>query len=310
MAEITLDQIRIFLAVAKHQHFTNAAEELHVTQPAVSAAIQSIEKQYGVKLFHRIGRRIEIAEAGKFLQLEAQNILNRVSLTERGLRELNNLQRGELRLGASQTIGNYWLSPIISQFQQKYPGIEISCILNNTEAIASGVARGEFDLGLVEGEIELFLNSLQQQKIGRDYLQIVVGRNHPWFEQVAVSVTELAETTWIMREFGSGTRQWFEQALHTWGIDQSKLKVVLEMNSGEMIKALVENGVGATAISKLTIAKELQLGLLRPIEVIGSVDHRAILNQIERPFWLLKHQERFQTKSSGVFEEILLAQVR
>ena len=75
MAEITLDQIRIFLAVAKHQHFTNAADELHVTQPAVSAAISCIEQQYGVKLFHRIGRRIEIAEAGKFLQVEAQNIL-------------------------------------------------------------------------------------------------------------------------------------------------------------------------------------------------------------------------------------------
>ena len=148
---------------------------------------------------------------------------------------------------------------------------------------------------------------MQRRKIGRDYLQIVVGRNHPWFEKVAVSVTELLETTWIMRESGSGTRQWFEQTLHTWGIDHSKLKVVLEMNSGEMVKALVENGIGATAISQLAIAKELQLDLLQPIEIIGLADHFTILTQIERPFWLLKHQERFLTRSSRVFEEILLA---
>ncbi|HEY9875211.1 MAG TPA: LysR family transcriptional regulator, partial [Candidatus Obscuribacterales bacterium] len=95
---MTLEQLRIFLAVAEHSHFTRAAEALYITQPAVSAAIQSLEQEYSVKLFHRIGRHIEITEAGKLLQVEAQKIIEQVALTERGLRELNNLQRGELKL--------------------------------------------------------------------------------------------------------------------------------------------------------------------------------------------------------------------
>ncbi|MGH2415627.1 MAG: LysR family transcriptional regulator, partial [Microcystaceae cyanobacterium] len=105
MAGMTLDQLRVFLAVAEHLHFTQAAEALYLTQPAISAAIQNLEEAYSVKLFHRFGRRIEITEAGKLLQVEAQKILDQVILTERGLRELNNLQRGELKLGASLTIG-------------------------------------------------------------------------------------------------------------------------------------------------------------------------------------------------------------
>jgi len=92
MAGMTLDQLRIFLAVAEHLHFTRAAEELYITQPAVSAAIQSLEQEYAVKLFHRIGRQIQITEAGKLLQSEARKILEQVALTERGLRELNDLQ--------------------------------------------------------------------------------------------------------------------------------------------------------------------------------------------------------------------------
>ena len=105
MAGMTLDQLRVFLAVAEHLHFSRAAEELYITQPAVSAAIQCLEAQYGVKLFHRIGRRIEITDAGKLLQVETQKILDQVALTERGLRELNDLQRGHFNLGSSLTIG-------------------------------------------------------------------------------------------------------------------------------------------------------------------------------------------------------------
>ena len=130
-----LEQLRIFLAVVEHLHFTRAAEELYITQPAVSAAVQSLEREYSVKLFHRVGRRVEITEAGKLLQVEAKKILDQVVLTERGLRELNDLRRGELKLGSSLTIGNYWLPDKISQFQSRYPGISVQCTLANAEEI-------------------------------------------------------------------------------------------------------------------------------------------------------------------------------
>lgn len=133
MAGMTLDQLRVFLTVVEYLHFTRAAEALYISQPAVSAAIQNLEEQYGVRLFHRINRQIEITEAGKLLQVEAQKILDQVALTERGLRELNNLQRGELKLGSSLTIGNYWLPEKISKFKYQYPAISVTCTLANTE---------------------------------------------------------------------------------------------------------------------------------------------------------------------------------
>ncbi|BAY92529.1 MULTISPECIES: LysR substrate-binding domain-containing protein [unclassified Tolypothrix] len=307
MAGMTLDQLRIFLAVAEHLHFTRAAEELYITQPAVSAAIQSLEQEYRVKLFHRIGRHIEIAEAGKLLQEEARKILDQVSLTERGLRELNNLQRGELKLGSSLTIGNYWLPSKISEFKSQYPGISVNCTLANAETICAGTVMGQFDLGLVEGDVKPELQTtMDYEIIGSDRLQIVVGQTHPWFERGEIVLTELTQTPWVMREPGSGTQQRFEEALQNWGINLSQLDVMLVFNSGEMAKAAVESGVGATGISELMVKKEIQLGTLRAIQVIDNRNSSSVNAEIIRPFFKLKHRQRFQTALSKAFEEMLI----
>lgn len=307
---MTLDQLRIFLAVVEHLHFTRAADALYITQPAVSAAIQSLEEQYGVKLFHRIGRRIEVAEAGKLLHLEAQKIIDQVSLTERGLRELNDLQRGELKLGSSLTVGNYWLPEKISQFKHLYPGIRINCTLANTEEICEGTATGLFDLGLVEGEVKLSLkSSLEEESVGGDRLLIVVGKSHPWFERGEISLTELPTTAWVMREAGSGTQQHFEQALQNWGIELSELNVILVLNTGEMVKAVVESGVGAAAISELMVKKELELDTLRSIKVMDNRQGSSVRLQIVRTFLKLKHRQRFQTRLSRAFEHMLSLEI-
>ncbi|MCC5637031.1 LysR family transcriptional regulator [Nostoc sp. CHAB 5844] len=308
MAGMTLEQIRIFLAVAEHLHFTRAAEELYITQPAVSAAIHNLEQEYGVKLFHRIGRHIEIAEAGKLLQVEAQKILDQVTLTERGLRELNNLQRGELKLGSSLTIGNYWLPSKISEFKSKYPQISVDCSLANAETICEGTAMGQFDIGLVEGDVKPALqNTLELEIVGSDRLQIVVGETHPWFERGEITVAELTQTPWVMREPGSGTQQRFEEALQNWGINLSELNVILVFNSGEMAKAAVESGVGATGISELMVKKEIQLGTLRAIRVCAQQEDCSKDLEIVRPFFKLKHRQRFQTALAKVFEQMLVA---
>ncbi len=309
MAGMTLDQLRIFLAVAEHLHFTRAAEELYITQPAVSAAIQSLEQEYAVKLFHRIGRQIQITEAGKLLQVEARKILEQVALTERGLRELNDLQRGELNLGASLTIGNYWLPQKISQFQHQYPKISINCTLANAETICAGTASGQFDLGLVEGEVQPSLKVLLEEEIvATDRLLIVVGKRHPWYERKQVSLKELTFTDWVMRESGSGTQQRFEQALQNWGIDPLQLNVISVLNSGEMVKAVVESGVAAAAISELMVAKELQLDTLRAVAVFDETNGDRTFLEIVRPFLKLKHRQRFQSKLSVAFEKMLLPQ--
>lgn len=303
---MTLEQLRVFLAVAEHMHFTRAAEALYVTQPAVSAAIQSLEEEYSVKLFHRVGRRVEIAEAGKLLQMEAQKILDQVALTERGLRELNNLQRGELRLGSSLTIGNYWLPEKISQFKIAYPGITVNCMLANAKEICEGTATGFFDLGLVTGDIQSSLKTaLAQEVVGTERLQIVVGRSHPWFSRTRICVRELTKTDWVMRESGSGTQQVLEQTLQGWGIDRDQLNVILVLNTSEMVKAVVESGVGAAAIPELMVQKELQLSTLRAIEITNSRKGTGPILEIVQPVWKLKHRERFQTQLAIAFEQML-----
>lgn len=310
---MTLEQLRIFLAVAEQLHFTRAADTLYISQPAVSAAIQSMEEEYRIKLFHRIGRHIEITEAGKMLQLEAQKILDLVTLTERGLRELNDLQRGELKLGSSLTIGNYWLPQKISQFQNLYPGIAVKCTLANTEEICEGTASGIFDIGLIEGEVKHSLqNVVEQEEIDRDRLLIVVGRSHPWFERQHINLSELVTIPWVMREPGSGTQQVFERALKNWGINPSQIKVMLVLSSGEMVKAVIESGVGAAAISELMLTKEIQLGTLRSIQILNPllnsqyIDSHCPTLEITRPFIKLKHKQRFQARTAKVFEEAIV----
>ena len=303
---MTFEQLRIFLAVAELLHFTRAAEALYMTQPAVSAAIQSLEAEYGVKLFHRAGRNTQITDAGKLLQMEAQKILEQVALTEQGLRELNNMQQGELKLGASLTIGNYWLPSKISQFKRQYPGISVKCTLGNAEEICQGTAIGLFDLGLVTGEVKASVqNCLRQEVVGSDRLQIVVGKSHSWYKRKEISPEELLTTTWVMRESGSGAQQVFEQALQSWGIDPTLLNVVLVLNSSEMVKAVVESGVGAAAIPELMVQNELKLSTLHAVQVIDREKGSGTKLEIIQPVWKLKHLQRFQTRVASAFEVIL-----
>ncbi|MBD2565174.1 LysR substrate-binding domain-containing protein [Nostoc sp. UIC 10607] len=304
---MTLEQLRIFLAVAEMLHFTRAAEALYITQPAVSAAIQTLETEYGVRLFHRIGRHIEITDAGKLLQGEAQKILDHVQLTERGLKELNNLQRGELKIGASLTVGNYWLPEKISQFKQLYPGIFINCQLGNAEEICEGTAVGMYDLGLVTGDIKPSLQqSLEQDEVGSDRLQIVVGKSHPWYQSAEIYLDELFSTSWVMRESGSGAQQMFEQALQSWGIEPSNLDVVLNLNTSEMVKAVVESGVGAAALPESMVKKELQLGTLHAVQITNPKKQSKKELEILQPIWKLKHRQRFHTRVMIAFENMLM----
>lgn len=302
---MTLEQLRIFLAVAQFLHFTRAAEALYITQPAVSAAIQTLEVEYGLKLFHRIGRHIEITDAGKLLQAQAQKIIEQVALTEQGLQELNNLQKGELKLGCSLTVGNYWLPDKISSFKRMYPGIIFNCTLGNAEEICAGTAAGLFDFGLVTGDVKPSLKSqLEEEVVGSDRLEIIVGKSHPWFEGTEISPQELLNTSWVMREEGSGVQQMFEQALQRWGIEPAQLDVVLVLNSSEMVKAVVEGGIGAAAIPELMVKKEIQLSTLSAVRVVDREGSGEKL-EIVQPIWKLKNKQRFQTRLASAFEEVL-----
>jgi DNA-binding transcriptional LysR family regulator len=184
----------------------------------------------------------------------------------------------------------------------------VKCTLANADTICIGTANGQFDIGLVEGEVHQSLkNILEEEIVGSDRLVIIVGKSHPWYEQSQIPLTQLPQSGWIMRESGSGTQQRFEQAVISWGIDPQQLNAISVLNSGEMVKAIVESGVGAAAISELMVKKELQLNILRAIAIIDDRDGRGMLSEIARPFLKLKHRQRFQSKVCKAFEEMLIS---
>jgi DNA-binding transcriptional LysR family regulator len=291
---MTLDQLRVFVAVAERQHVTRAAEVLNMGQSAVSAAIAALEARHGTKLFHRIGRGIALTEAGGQFIAVARAILAQAEAGELLLAELGGGQRGTLIVQASQTISSYWLPRHLVAFHRAHAGIDIRLTVGNTAQVAQAVQRGEAELGFVEGCIADA--ALHGEVVARDQMVLVVGPEHPWAARARLTPAELGESLWVLREPGSGTRSQFEQALAGFGISPQNLRVALELPSNEAVRGAVEAGLGATAISASVAAPSLEAGLLRLVP----------LDLPERNFYALRHAERFRSHAAEAF----LAMVR
>jgi DNA-binding transcriptional LysR family regulator len=290
---MTLDQLRVFVAVADRQHVTRAAEALNLAQSAASASIAALEARHGTKLFNRVGRRIELTEAGSIFLTEARAVLARADAAELVLSELAGLKRGTLAVQASQTIASYWLPRHLVAFRRTYPGIQIRLAVGNTAKVARAVHEGVAELGFVEGLVDDPL--LTSQPVGRDQLVVVVGPAHPWAENGDVRPDQLVDSEWVLREPGSGTRAMFEAALEGFGIDPGKLQVVLELSSNEAVRAAVEAGLGATAISASVAAPSLEAGLL----------HQVKLPLPDRHFSVLRHVERYRSRAADALLDVV-----
>jgi DNA-binding transcriptional LysR family regulator len=278
---MTLEQLRIFVAVAEKQHVTQAANELNLTQSATSAAIAALEARYGIKLFDRIGRGIALTQTGRDFLGEARAVLARAKAAAQVLDDLAGLKRGSLTIAASQTVANYWLPGRIQAFHTTHPDIELHITIANTEQVARAVHEGSADLGFVEGEVDDA--SLAISKIDGDSLVVVVGIKHPWVGRTKITPKDLLTTAWVLREHGSGTRSMFEAALRKSGIRFSDLRIVLELPSNEAVRAAVESGDCATAISDLVVAQSLAAKTL----------HRVKIDLPRRSFYVLRHKERY-----------------
>src|SRR5947209_3231711 len=175
---MTLEQLRIFVAVAERQHITKAAQALNLAQSAVSASIAALEERHATRLFHRVGRGIELTEAGQLFVPEAKAVLARAAAAELALAELGGLIRGTLAVQASQTIAGYWLPRHLVAFRRAHPGIDIRLGIGNTREVARAVHEGAAELGFVEAEVDDPL--LTSTRVARDQLVIVVAPDHPW----------------------------------------------------------------------------------------------------------------------------------
>lgn len=291
---MTLEQLRIFVAVAERQHLTQAAAVLSLTPSAVSASIKALEERYGTTLFHRVGRRIETSEEGRIFLEEARRTLASARAAETTLAELGELRRGALAIHASQTIASYWLPSFLVRFRERYPAIELALEVGNTRSVAQAVLQGLADLGFVEDAIDVA--QLSTAVLGEDRMVVVVAPGHPWADGRALEAQDLREAQWILRETGSGTRSAFEAALARLGIPAEALRVALSLPSNEAVRSAVMAGPFATAMSEMVVASHLDAGLLRRAQVALPV----------RDFLLLRHRTRHRSRAAAAFEESVL----
>jgi len=292
---MTLEQLRIFVAVAEHEHVTQAARHLNLTQSATSAAVAALEQRYATKLFDRIGRRIALTDAGRLFLIEARAVLARSTAAETVLADLAGLKRGHLSLAASQTVGNYWLPKLMHRFQLSYPGIDLKLSLGNTETVAGQVHEGLADIGFIEGEIDD--PALTVRHVAEDKLVLVVAPNHAWAHTQPRSPRDFATARWICREPGSGTRAVLEAALPALGMERNQLQIALELPSNEAVCAAVEAGAGVTIFSRLVAERALKAGSL--IQVTVGLPRRN--------FSILRHKERYVTQVSAAFHDLAVA---
>nr|WP_309402186.1 LysR substrate-binding domain-containing protein [Aminobacter niigataensis]WMD00126.1 LysR substrate-binding domain-containing protein [Aminobacter niigataensis] len=290
---MTLEQLRIFLAVAEHQHVTKAAAQLNLTQSSVSSAITALETRHAVTLFNRIGRRIELSPEGKAFLTSATAVLAAARSAEVSLADLSSLRAGTLAIFASQTIASFWLPSRIVAYNAAYPAVGLDLQIGNTAESVAAVISGSVDIGLIEGDTPE--PKLRQRVIDKDDLVVVVGQKHPWASAPPVLPRDLSTTRWAMREAGSGTRSTFENALAALNFDSGSLDVAFDLPSNEALCAAAATGTLATVVSTSVARPGLDSGaLLRmPLEIGG------------REFRLIQHEDRSISRAATAFLELI-----
>lgn len=286
---MTLEQLRIFVAVAEREHVTRAAEALNLTQSATSAAVAALENRYQARLFDRVGRRIVLTDAGRIFLTEARAVLARAEAAEIVLADLAGLKRGSLKLAGSQTVANYWLPSLAHSFRRDYPGIELGMVIANTEAVATMIHDGSADLGFVEGDVDD--PALAVEPVGEDELLLVTALDHPWIAKPPSSARDLRGARWIFREPGSGTRSNFEAVLSSLGVTPGSLDIALELPSNESVRSAVEAGAGVAVMSRLVAEGALKAGSL--VSIPFALPRRR--------FFSLRHKERYLTRAAREF---------
>jgi DNA-binding transcriptional LysR family regulator len=274
----SLRQLEVFLATAHHENVTRAASELAMSQSAASGALKELEGQFGVKLFDRVGKRLQLSELGRQLRPQAEVLLAEARAFEQALAGEDAM--GRLHIGATMTIGNYLAVPMIAEFRSRFPTAEIALSVANTETIAEGVAAFELDMGMIEGEFQH--PELETLHWRADELVVFAAPGHPLAGATALRDADLLSLPWIVRERGSGTRQAFDRAMH--GL-LPELNIAMELQHTEAIKRAVESGLGVGCLSRISLVEAFRRGSLLPLDVPGR--------DFSRELYLITHRKKF-----------------
>ena len=286
---MTLEQLRVFVAVAERLHMTRAAEALNMTQSAASAAIGALEARHGVRLFDRVGRGLALTRAGRTFLPNAAAVLARAGAAAQVLDDLAGLKRGALALAASQTVANYWLPSRMATFARAYPDIALKLDVGNTAQVARAVIEGAADIGFVEGDIDS--PRLERTRIATDRIAVYAAPGHPLAAAAVVGPADLKGALWARRELGSGTRSEFEQALTAFGVDPARLKTALELTSNEAVLEAAASGGLLAAVSQLAARAFVAAGRLTKLP----------FDLPDRHFDLVVDRERARSPAAAAF---------
>jgi DNA-binding transcriptional LysR family regulator len=284
-----------FFEVARAGSISAGAERLHVSQPAVTREIRELEDRLGLVLFDRLPRGVRLTDAGAILLRHAEQIFSLADAAEWELKELAGLSSGHLTIGASATLGVYFVPELIARFHAMHPQVEIDLVVTNTERVESGLVEHAFALGFVEGPYDDAI--LHARPIGADEIAAVSAAVHPRVGQ-KLSPRELAEHAVILRERGSGTRAVVEKAFASIGL---QIEAAMSVSDTEAIKRMLIAEHSIAYISSLSVKDELRRGDLALLEVDGL--------RIERPLQIVWLKGRSLSPSALAFFDMVLASV-
>ncbi len=261
-------RLRVFRAVAQHLNFSRAAEELLLSQPAVTQQVKALEEELGVPLFDRGGGRIALTPAGEALLPYAEKLRALSAEAVSAVGSAGGEHAGELALGASRTIAQYLLPRLIAGFLKENPKVRFSACSGNTDAMLEALLARKIQMALIEGPEQR--KDLRIEPFMEDLMVLVVPAGHEWADgEMTPEITPamLASEPLLMREFGSGSRRVIEQALAAVGLKSKDLHVRMEVDSTEGLLSAVEAGLGVTFVSRWAVRNQLALGTVRVAHV-------------------------------------------
>ncbi|OWR29639.1 LysR family transcriptional regulator [Saccharibacillus sp. O23] len=262
---LNFHQLHIFYTVSEKGSFSAAAAAMHMTQPAVTMQVQTLEEYFGTKLLNRSTKKIELTESGRMLLPFARRSIELMRETETEMARYTQKLEGRLQLGASNTIGEYVLPPLLVPFGRRHPDIAISLKVMNTTQILDEIARHTLNFGLVEAPV--VHPDIISESVMHDELRLIVPAGHALAARASVTLEEASAYPFVLREEGSGTRQVMEDEWKAKGMDPRALNTVMELGSTGAVKSAVEAGLGITMLSPSSVKHELALGLLHVVPI-------------------------------------------
>jgi len=303
----TLQQLRILKAVASEKSFTKAAETLFLSQPSLSKQIQILENRLGILLLNRENNTISLTESGKVFLQYSERILALCEESCRALNDVKNGDRGNLTVGASQTIGTYLMPRVLALFAQHYPQINIKVQVDSTRIIAKNVVNREIDIAVVGGDVpEELKKNLQIENFVEDELILIIPKSHPFAlkKQKKINKDDLYHLNFITLNSTSTIRKFIDNILIQNNIETKQFNIVMQLNSIEGIKTAVSLGLGAAFVSSSAIEKEIELKrveiltienikITRTLSIITNkeIDRSKAVEFFHNELWILKNLE-------------------